>query len=385
LNKGGTVHPTDELGTRELHAALGSVCYFYGAPEVGDAWVSKASLSRVVASVGRKAEKRWVATPAAVGEAILKGLALETASDGHAFLIVGRNDAGNVVLQVKVHSDEEAVIAEIRARIRSTFMGDEDAKKVAAAAQALRSERRRQEEAVAHLEGGVRLQANAAMYRSALRGVSAIMRFQSWAFRDIPRLAEGLRKLSEAQRALDTHADRSGNVDGFVDAILRGHNQYSIEEAPELLSGVGILVTSNEALNLLEVYDRYLQCTTGSGGGLGYDVVAGYRPHTDLIKGLPRSCYAAPRYLAPVEDLLDWAAVQLMKEEWQPEPGRGAVGWLVDVCVLRLTEAPNAETVAKLAESTEYWTASGIGQCLKTWRDIVRPILVEHKVWIRMM
>jgi hypothetical protein len=104
----------------------------------------------------------------------------------------------------------------------------------------------------------------------------------------------------------------------------------------------------------------------------------GYRPHIDLIRSFPRSFYDHPRYLAPVEDLLDSIAMRHYLGKQPGDAEDGAVGWLVTHALATGTKkTEETEFVSQLSSELKHWSPPQINHAIEVWQNIVSPKLQQ--------
>ena len=198
-----------------------------------------------------------------------------------------------------------------------------------------------------------------------------------WGLHKIERLSKDLELIWNAIEKISARRTPSGNVDFVVQRILHEYDLFSINDVPKLLSATGHLVDSGTCLAVLQVRDDFRNKTGEESGMLRYQLRVGYRPHVDLIKELPNHLYEHPSYFAPVEDLLDWIAIDFYSGRHSGEAEDGAVGWLLESTEMD-GESPS-DRYAILAEECSNWSEERLVECVKCWKEVVRPVLLPGK------
>jgi hypothetical protein len=221
-----------------------------------------------------------------------------------------------------------------------------------------------------------RIRPHIAQLRQGIRNLTPIFDAQTWGLSEISGLKPDIDNLETVREHLSSRRDRSGNVDEIIRRILREFDLYSINDAPQLLSATGCLIDSGVCLGVLRVRDDYHICTGHRTGLLRYQLSVGYRPHTDVMKKLPRCIYEHPGYLAPVEDLLDWIAVDFYTAEQSGDAEDGAVGWLLQVT--KQKAEVSGDLFALLAKECRYWSEERLNECSRCWEEVVEPILLAR-------
>jgi hypothetical protein len=209
-----------------------------------------------------------------------------------------------------------------------------------------------------------------------LRDIGRLRKLKLKVFADIDGLRQIAAGVEKIQGQLRPLGERTGTIDEAVLEILRHFRIYEIDgDEAAFLSPSGNLVTSSEALGLLQVRSDYHKHVTGEGEPQRRVRRAGHRPHTDLVRSLPRSYYSRPGYVAPLEDLLDWAAENLYAGKRSTDADDGAVGYLVDVYTTNEDPTSLRDRATQIAGGTEFWTADRLVECRRVWLEVVGPAL----------
>jgi len=225
-----------------------------------------------------------------------------------------------------------------------------------------------------------RIRPHIAQLRQGIRNLTPIFDVQTWGLSEVSRLKPDIDNLKTVREHLSPHWDLSGNVDEIIRRILREFDLYSINDVPQLLSATGCPIDSGVCLAVLQVRNDYKIRTSHNSrlwDKLRYELSVGYRPHTDIMKELPRHIFEHPGYLAPVEDLLDWLAVDFYAGERSGDAEDGAVGWLLHDTKQRAQVT--GDLVALLAEECRNWSAKRLNECSKCWEEVVAPVLLARR------
>jgi hypothetical protein len=155
---------------------------------------------------------------------------------------------------------------------------------------------------------------------------------------------------------------------------LHHFDLYSVFDAPELLSAMGCFVDSDDCLGVLTIRYEFQKRQGARERSLDMQILSGYRPHTDLIKDLPRCFYDHPGYLAPAEDLFDRLSVDFYAGKRAGDGEDGAVGWLTETIATRLKRSVH-NLLPVIAEATQHWSVDRLQECVVCWNERVGPIL----------
>lgn len=224
------------------------------------------------------------------------------------------------------------------------------------------------------------------------KGVSAILKNLGAIRNDVRRgvlLREAEKNLDRAEETgevvdwlrskvnLPPQRHRQGRVDFVVLPILREHGIDDIRSVPEILSEIGVLIDSDAVLAAEQVVQHYRKLSDGSSScSIDYQISAGYRPHIDLIKQLPRCYYEHPSYLAPIEDLFDSMAIRFYAGKRASDAEDGAIGWLIDHTHERVPGNSIDDLLKKLSVGLKHWDSSRLKEAHFIWKEKVRPALI---------
>lgn len=368
------------VGRIELLRALNAATYFPGASDsIRLLKIRDAELTTLLKNIGIKAKTRWEATTDQVLAVLLAGVTTLD-SEASEFIVGIRVGQSLPLVEISTKEDPESVKQELTFRLKSVLVNDRAAKR-----EADKFERRRDDErralALQRRELGIaRITPQVDSLRREILELARLFSIDTWVLRGIRSLKhelEALQGLSE-KLSFSSWKARSGRIDSIVEQVLRDFDLFSIYDAPHLLSAVGYFIDSDVCLAVLQVRNDYKAYTQQTGRGtLDYQLWAGYRPHTEVIKELPRCLYDHPGYIAPVDDLLNWLAIDFYAGQVAGPAEDGAVGWLLHSTSKHLNDPPNL--LQRLAEESPYWTVERLTQCLSVWNDIVGPVLLSKR------
>lgn len=187
--------------------------------------------------------------------------------------------------------------------------------------------------------------------------------------------------LSEMKRKFDINPrlSREGNVDFVVGRILTNHGVWTIEKIPELLSEIGVLVTSREVEAVAQVMDDYAALSvTDYKSPWATDGFRQPKPHLELLKSLPCSYFEQYSYYAPVEELFDGLSIFVYAGKRVGDAEDGAIGWLVDWLLKKLNWSIEL-LMKRLSNQLKHWETVRLVHCHQTWLDKVSPLLSSDR------
>lgn len=366
------------IGRMEVLRALHTATYF---PAAGDRIrllkIRDSEITSLLRSIGVKAKTRWEATTDQILAELLTGIST-LSSETNEFVVGIRVGQNSPLVEISTKEDAELVKQELMFRLQSILANDSVAKR-----EAMRFEKRRDDEqsaiALQRRESGIaRITPQLNRLRREILELAPLFSINTWTLWEIQSLRHELEVLRDLRNKLSFSPGkaRSGKIDSIVEQILRDFDLFSIHDVPHLLSAVGYLVDSDVCLAVLQVRNDY-KVYTERGRGIReyYSSWGGYRPHTEIIKELPRCLFNHPGYIAPVDDLLNWLAVDFYAGQLAGPAEDGAVGWLLHSTKIHLNDPANL--LPMLAKESPYWTVDRLTHCLSVWNDVVGPALLN--------
>jgi hypothetical protein len=361
-----------QIGRIEVLRALQSATRFFRSDErIRLLQIREAEITAFLKTIGVKAKTRWEADSDVILARLLSGIG--TIRSAANEVVVGiRIGESTPLVEIATTEDPDLVMQELGFKLRWLLAGDRKAKR-----EVDRFDRRRDDEqrqiALRKRESGVeRITLRIDHLRRGIATLAPLFGIDTWALDEIGGLKNELESIRQVRKNLSSWRTRSGNIDAVVEKVLHEFDLFSIHDAPRLLSAVGYLVDSGDCLAVLQVRSDYRKHLEGRRDMLNLQLFAGYRPHTDIIRELPRCLFDHPGYIAPVEDLLDWLAVDFYAGKKSGQPEDGAVGWLLHSTSENLNNPANL--LNDLAEESRYWTVERLRECLTVWNEIVGPV-----------
>lgn len=357
-----------DIGRAELLSLIRSSIQFFGDDRVqNDPRVRDAEIYSFLQRHGRKTDKRWEVSRLSA----LEKLKVSTTTTGVDIQFL---DSAKPLAHLETSAPTD-IANEVSLRLRWSLGNDRSAKSALDVIEGRQREERWEESRKREDAGRERIQPRLQRLRRDIRRLAPLFEISTWELSKLPGLQSELAALDQVRVALAPREARSGKVDEVVRQILREFDLHSLLSVPELLSAVGYLVNADDALGVLNVREHYLRRTGHREVSVLFALQSGHRPHTEVIKSLRRHVFEHPGYLAPVEDLLDWLALEFYAAKRAGDAEDGAVGSLVDKVVS--TEAANSDVIPRLAEESKHWTVQRLTECVACWRERVRPLLEQ--------
>lgn len=361
--------PSEFVGRADIIQIIRSATYFFDTDDhLPVSPIREAEVTGFLRANGRRTSTRLEATR----ESILAALEVSVSGSHVAVAFNG----GRPIVKIETSAVPERIAQEVLLRLRWQFVGAKDAKIEIDRIERERSDLRSQEARRRRDAGRDRINADLPRLRDGIRNVLPLFAVNAWGLREIDDLRGDLQAIETVQENLRSRKHRSGDVDELVRRVLGHFGLYSVFDAPGLLSAIGCFVNSDDCLGALTIRYDFKKRQGSRDRSLDLQLFSGYRPHTDLIKELPRSFYEHPGYLAPAEELFDRLSIDFYAGKRAGDAEDGAVGWLTETIARRLkTSTP--ELLDSLAAATNYWSVHRLQECVSCWNERVQPILAE--------
>lgn len=211
-------------------------------------------------------------------------------------------------------------------------------------------------------------------YRNDIKDIANFLKNRPFCHSKIPKVNNIINNIYDACESLYKRSNYSGNIDNVIYRILSDNISDKTINVQNLLSESSILIDANTILAVLQVRDDFIDKTFTS---LNLDLMIGYRPHTDIIKELPRVYFLHPRYVAPIEDLFDYLAINFYAGKKATDAEDGAIGWLVEYLMEELDRSKEKISLENFSKNLRHWNNTRLKECLNIWLTIVKPQLIK--------
>lgn len=365
----------DYIGRSALRDMIASSIRFEGLQDgIASTDIRYPEILSLIKAIGIKGKTQWLAKRTDILESLLSNMAILDGIDGSSVLQIQIGD-DKPILTITITDRADQLMNELQLGLKWNLTDDKLAKQKLDEIQAQRYSAMHAQQCQVREQRGLQIRADVANLRRGIRSILPLFGAHVWPLMEIDRLKDDLEAVRELQDKLSKTRERRGHVDRIIDLIL-WDSDLSINDIPELLSPSGCLIDSDICLGVLQVRNDYRAISHQTTRSLNYELISGYRPHTDLIKQLPRHFYDHPGYLAPAEDLLDWLAVDFYAASRVGDAEDGAIGWLLHVITER--SSSQNDILKVLASESQYWSEDRLLACLKCWDTIVNPALFSR-------